>query len=132
MKLNSARLLVENFGECYRFYNEKLGLKATFGSLGEVYASFEIGLSSGISIFTSDLMSQAIGNYEKKLPKDNRDKFCIEIVVDSVDKTYNELLERGVVFINKPLNMKDWGMRVVHLRDPEDNLIEFCSDLIDE
>ena len=132
MKLNSVRLLVENFDECYRFYNEKLGLKPTFGSLGEVYASFEIGLSSGISIFTSDLMSQAIGNYEKELPKDSREKFCIEIIVDSVDKTYNELFKKGVVFINKPVNMNDWGMRVVHLRDPEDNLIEFCSDLIDE
>jgi lactoylglutathione lyase len=129
MKLNSVRLLVKNFDDCYRFYNEKLGLKATFGKPGEVYASFEIGLSSGISIFYSDLMSQAIGNFEKDLPQDKREKFCIEIAVDSVDKAYAELSEKGVTFINKPVNMKDWGMRVVHLRDPEDNLIELFSDL---
>lgn len=131
MKLNSVRLLVKNFDACYRFYNEKLGLKATFGKPGEVYASFEIGLSSGISIFDSDLMSQAIDNSKKELPRDKREKFCIEVAVDNVDRAYTELSKKGVTFINKPVNMKDWGMRVVHLRDPEDNLIELFSDLTD-
>lgn len=129
MKLSNIRLLVKNFDESYRFYNEVLGLEVSFGKPGEVYASFELGASSGLSIFSSDLMSRAVGNHEKQLPGDSREKFCIVIEVNSTDDTYNELIKKGAVFINKPVNMKDWGIRVVHLRDPEGNLIEFCSDL---
>ena len=38
-------------------------------------------------------------------------------------------LKKGINFINEPTDMPDWGMRVVHLRDPEENLIEFFTPL---
>jgi len=47
----------------------------------------------------------------------------------SVDETYQSFLANGVSFINQPTDMPDWGMRVVHLRDPEENLIEFFTPL---
>ena len=42
------------------------------------------------------------------------------------------LKDKGVIFINKPTDMADWGARIVHLRDPEDNLIELFSPLAPE
>lgn len=132
MRLNGIRLLVKNFDESFCFYSEKLGLKVTWGELGGQYASFEIGVGAGISIFSSDLMAAAIGNPELSLPVNNRDKVAIIIDVDDVDKSYEELLTKGVYFINKPTDMSGWGIRTVHLRDTEGNLIELCTALSTE
>lgn len=35
--------------------------------------------------------------------------------------------ERDMKFINEPMDMPGWGMCVVHLYDPEENLIELYT-----
>lgn len=130
--MEALRLLVDDFDTCFKFYSEKLALKVTWGKEGEVYASFDNGNNGEIGLFKSDLMAAAIGNSEKKQPSNCREKISIIIGVKSVDESYNEMVKRGVQFINKPTDMVNWGMRVVHLRDPEDNLIELCSDLLNK
>lgn len=135
MELSNIRLLVEDFDKCFRFYAEQLGLKVTWGKVGGDYASFDVGLNSnkmGFSIFRSDLMANAIGNSEKSLPTDNREKIAIIMKVDNVDETFQKLQSKGVSFINKPTDMTGWGMRAVHFRDPEENLIEIWSELAKE
>ena len=134
MELSNIRLLVKDFDKCFRFYSEQLGLKVTWGKLGGDYASFDVGLTNemGLSIFKSDLMANAIGNSEKSLPTDNREKIAIVIKVDNVDKSFQDLVAKGVTFINEPKDMTGWGMRAAHFRDPEDNLIEIWSELAKE
>ncbi len=135
MELSNIRLLVKDFDKCFKFYSEQLGFKVTWGKIGGDYASFDIGLKSskmGLSIFKSDLMASAIGNSEKSLPVDNREKIAIILKVDSVDETFKELSDKGVEFINDPADMTGWGMRAVHFRDPESNLIEIWSELAKE
>lgn len=135
MELSNIRLLVNDFDKCFKFYSEQLGLKVTWGKIGGDYASFDIGLKSsemGLSIFKSDLMASAIGNSEKSLPVDNREKIAIILKADSVDRTFKELTDKGIEFINEPTDMTGWGMRAVHFRDPENNLIEIWSELAKE
>lgn len=132
MELNCIRLLVKDFDKCFKFYSENLGLKATWGKIGGDYASFDIGIPSGLSIFKSDLMANVIGNIDKQLPGDNREKIAIILKVNNVDKTYNDLSEKGISFINEPMDMTGWGIRVAHFRDPENNLIEIWSELAKE
>lgn len=129
MKFNAIRLLVNDFDACFEFYSSKLGLKVTWGKPGGDYASFEFEDGAGLSIFKSDLMAAAIGNSEKKLPESSREKVAVIVQVQDVDETYEKLENVGVKFINKPKDMTGWGMRAVHLRDPEKNLIEFWSEL---
>lgn len=129
MELNCIRLLVENFDNCFRFYTEKLGLTATWGKLGETYASFDVGMPWGLSIFNSNAMASAIGNIDKPLPLDCREKSVIVLKVDNVDEIFTQLSKRGVMFINQPTDMPGWGIRVVHLRDPENNLLELFTEL---
>jgi len=132
MKINNIRLLVSDFDNCFRFYSEKLGLKVSWGNIGGVYASFDIGLSTnpmGLSIFKSDLMATEIGNSEKLLPENCREKTVVVLQVDDVDKTFNDLTQKGVHFINEPKDIPGWGSRVAHFRDPENNLFEIYCEL---
>lgn len=132
MKINNIRLLVSDFDNCFRFYSEKLGLKVSWGNIGGVYASFDIKLSTnpmGLSIFKSDLMAAEIGNAEKLLPENCREKTVAVLQVDDVDKTFNDLTQKGVRFINEPKDIAGWGSRVAHFRDPENNLFEIYCEL---
>jgi len=129
MKLNNVRLLVKDYEKCFKFYTEQLGLEAIFDIEG-CYGSFKVAEGiEGLAIFTSDLMAPVVGNVDKNQPINCREKMMISFEVESVDETFKTLSAKGVKFINQPADIHDWGMRVVHLRDPEENLIEFYTPL---
>ena len=130
MKFSNVRLLVKDYKTCFRFYVDKLGLEPAWGDENGCYASFKVAEGiEGFAIFVSDFMAPAVGNTEKTQPSGCREKSMISFEVENVDTTYQTFLEKGVVFINQPTDMPDWGMRVVHLRDPEENLIELFTPL---
>lgn len=129
MKFSNVRLLVKDYEACFKFYTEKLGLEAAFNIEG-CYGSFKVAEGiEGLAIFTSDFMASAVGNADKNQPTDCREKMMVSFEVDSVDETFKALSAKGVKFINQPTNMPGWGMRVVHLKDPEENLIELFTPL---
>ena len=129
MKFSNVRLLVRDYEQCFRFYTEKLGLEAAFDIEG-CYGSFKVAEGiEGLAIFTSDLMAPVAGNADKELPAGCRDKMMVSFEVDNVDEAFETLSARGVEFVNRPTDMPGWGMRVVHLRDPEENLIELFTPL---
>lgn len=129
MKLNNVRLLVKDYEKCFKFYTEQLGLEAIFDIEG-CYGSFKVAEGiEGLAIFTSDLMAPVVGNVDKDQPINCREKMMISFEVESVDETFKTLSAKGVKFINQPTDIPDWGMRVVHLRDPEENLIELYTPL---
>jgi catechol 2,3-dioxygenase-like lactoylglutathione lyase family enzyme len=127
MKFDNVRLLVKDYDKCFKFYTEKLGFEAEF-DLG-IYASFKVADGiTGLAIFTSDPMAQVVGNEDKIQPTDCREKSAISFSVECVDTTYKTLKAKGVEFINEPFDWETAGMRAVHLRDPEDNLLEIQSE----
>jgi len=129
MKFSNVRLLIKDYEKCFKFYTEKLGLEAAWNLEG-CYASFKVAEGiEGLAIFVSDLMAPAVGNADKNQPTNCREKMMVSFEVENVDKTYNALLAKDVTFIKQPTDMTDWGMRVVHLRDPEENLIELFTPL---
>ena len=130
MKFSNVRLLVKDYKKCFKFYTEKLGLEPVWGDENGCYASFKVAEGiEGFAIFSSDLMAMEVGNADKTQPSNCREKSMISFEVENVDKTYQTFLEKGVEFINQPTDMPDWGMRVVHLRDTEENLIEYFTPL---
>ena len=129
MKFNNVRLLVKDYDKSFKFYTEKLGLEAAWNLEG-CYASFKVAEGiEGLAMFVSDFMAPAVGNADKSQPTNCREKMMVSFEVENVDETYKALLTKGVTFINQPTDMPDWGMRVVHLRDPEENLIELFTPL---
>ncbi len=130
MKFSNVRLLVKDYKKCFKFYTEQLGLEPLWGDENGCYASFKVADGiEGLAIFSSDLMAPSVGNSDKTQPTDCREKMMVSFEVANVDDTYRAFLEKGICFINEPIDMPDWGMRVVHLRDPEENLIEFFTPL---
>lgn len=129
MKFSNIRLLVNDFDQCYTFYNDLLGLECTWGKPGENYASFNMGISSVLALFKAELMSIAINHSDAKKNEALQDKFAIIVQVDNVDEMYHSLQQKGVAFLTEPKDMSAWGIRVAHFRDPENNLIELFSNL---
>ena len=130
MKFSNVRLLVKDYKKCFKFYTEQLGFEVLWGDENGCYASFKVAeVIEGLAIFSSDFMASAVGNDEKTQPIGYREKSMVVFEVQNVDDTYQAFLEKGIDFINEPTDMPDWGMRVVHLRDPEENLIEFFTPL---
>lgn len=129
MKFNNIRLLVNDFEKAFTFYNDTLGLECTWGKPGDNYASFNIGLASGLAIFKAELMGMAIDNYDAKKNGELQDKFAIIVEVEKVSDTYQQLKNKGVTFLSEPQDMQAWGIRVAHFRDTEGNLFEIYSAL---
>lgn len=129
MKFSNIRLLVNDFDKCFTFYNDTLGLQCTWGKLGDNFASFNLGIPSGLTLFKAELMSIAINNAGAKENETLQDKLAIIIEVDNVNETFNTLQNKGVTFLTEPQDMAAWGIRVTHFRDPENNLIELFSEL---
>ena len=130
MKFSNVRLLVKDFKKCFKFYSEQLGFEPAWGDENSCYASFKVADGiEGFALFVSDFMAAAVGNADKVQPSDCREKSMISFEVANVDETYQLLMTKGINFISQPTDMTDWGMRVVHLRDPEGNLIELFTPL---
>jgi len=132
MKFCNVRLLVKDYKKCFEFYTEKLGFEPRWNIEG--YDSFKVAedfKGEGLAICSSDFVAQFIGNADKDLPTGCREKLMISFETEDVDATYEALLKKGVKFINQPTDWTGAGMRVVHLHDPEENLIELYSELKD-
>lgn len=132
MKFSNVRLLVKDYRKCFEFYTQQLGLEAVW-DVEECYASFNVADGiEGFAIFTSDLIAPVVGNTDKMQPVGFREKLMISFEVDNVDESYKTFSTKGLKFINTPMDMPGWGMRVVHLYDPEENLIELFTPLATE
>ncbi len=129
MKFNNVRLLVKDYRKCSDFYTQKLGFEPLW-DVEECYGAFKVAVGiEGLAIFLSDYMAPVVGNADKEQPVGCREKSMISFEVQNVDATYEQLRAKGVSFINEPTDMPGWGARVVHLRDPEENLIELFTPL---
>ena len=128
MKLRYARLLTKRFDETFDFYRKKLGLPVTWGKKGDVYASFDAGDGISIALFDGQLMDSHISHITLSREAVH-DKIQLVFAVDDINGIYRRLREEGVALLNEPHDMPNWGIRCLHLRDPEGNLIELNQEL---
>jgi catechol 2,3-dioxygenase-like lactoylglutathione lyase family enzyme len=116
VKLTHVRLLVDDFGNTFRFYRDVLGLECTYGDEGGPYADFDTGATS-LAIFTREAQATTA---DLRSPGDG----AITVIgVDDVDALAARL------GLSKPVSRADWGIRVAYVRDPAGNLIELNSSI---
>ncbi len=125
MKLTTVRVLAARFDETVAFYRDTLGLpiRADAG----VYVAFDAA-GFELGIYRRDLMVQIVESMPAA-PETSSDSLLINLEVEDLVPTMKMLRDRGVQFETKPSDQPDWGMRIVHLRDPEGNLLELYEIL---
>jgi predicted enzyme related to lactoylglutathione lyase len=94
------------------FWTKKIGLQvATDQPMGDGQRWIELripGAQTGVALFTPPGHEDRIGTFQN-----------LSLQVDDVDKTYRELLERGVEFARSP-KKEPWGTSAI-FKDPDGN-----------
>ena len=122
----TIRVLVrKNYGECFDFYTQKLGLHVVWGDRNGPYTSFaaESQEEPCFAIFLGDAMTMFQGYVQPDTEK-QPDTVTAVIPTDYLDQDYCRLQEAGVEFLGEPQYIEAWGMRCTYFRDPEGNLFE--------
>ncbi|MES2306516.1 MAG: VOC family protein [Gemmatimonadota bacterium] len=100
------------------FYTEKLGFRiVTDQPFDGVQRWIELGIGRSetrVVLFTADAHRALIGQQS-----------TVTFVADDVEKTYQELLGRGVEF-DQPAEKADWGTAAI-FRDPDGNQFVLSS-----
>lgn len=126
MELTHTRLLVDDYKECFLFYRDILGFEVSWGNKNSNYAEFKFN-GATLGIFKRKMMLEAIGeSYSTDFAK--HDAAALIFKVNNVEETYQELKNK-VVFITKPTEQKDWGLKVAHFRDPSGTLLEIYENI---
>ncbi len=122
----TVRILVrKDYGACYDFYTEKMGLIPVWGDRNGPYTSFTVkdGEPPCFAIFAGANMIMFSG-YEQPLGNAQPDSVVTIIPSDDLDGDYQRLKAAGVEFLGEPQTIEDWGMRCTYFRDTEGNLFE--------
>ncbi len=100
------------------FYTEQLGFRVvTDQPFDDTQRWIELGIGKSdtkVVLFTTDEHRPMIGTHSN-----------VTFVADDVEKTYAELLGRGVVF-DQPPEKADWGTAAI-FRDPDGNRFVLSS-----
>jgi catechol 2,3-dioxygenase-like lactoylglutathione lyase family enzyme len=124
--LNNPRILVRDFARSWAFYTETLGLAPVFGDGTPPYG--EVGDTTHfVGLFRRSEMTPELGPPVTSQRPDNRVSLVFE--VPNVDATHAHLVRLGVEILSGPKDRPAWGLRTVHLRDPDGNLIELFTRL---
>lgn len=126
------RLLVTRFDECLTFYKDVLELKLIWGELGGNYASFDTGNGQGLALYRKELMSEVVGTTHLPVHAESQDKLVCIFVVTDIEQTVQNIVKNGGRCETEIQDQPDWGIRAVHLRDPDGNLIELFSELAED
>ncbi len=121
-RLTHVRVLVSDFSASHRFYGEVLGLPTEWPDNGS-YAEFETGGAVRLAIFPRAEMA---GDVELEPTGDG---VVLVLDVGDVDSAHAALLARGAAFVDEPHDRPEWGLRIVHLRDPDGHLVELFHDI---
>jgi len=125
MKLTTIRVLARRFEETVAFYRDSLGIpiRADAG----VYVAFDAG-GFELGIYGRELMAEIVPTVPPH-PETTSDSLLINLQVDDLEAAIASLAEKGIAFETAAHDQPTWGMRVIHLRDPEGNLIELYEIL---
>ncbi|WP_338696361.1 VOC family protein [Streptomyces sp. Q6] len=127
MELAQVRLLVSDFGACYRFYADVLGLKPQSGAERGPYEKFSPpGGSAGIALQDRAMMAEILGEVGEPA---TGHRSLVVLRVDDLDTYCAQVTERGGVLVHGPVPFTE-RMRVAHLKDPEGNLVELQEWLL--
>ena len=130
MTFTHARLLVENYEACFRFYRDVMGFEVVWGDEAGSYADFRAGDGILLAINDRGVMKEVVGETPSSKRSDNA---VLIFHVDTLESAVQTLKERGAAFVTEIQDRPSWGIRTiyltVHLRDSAGNLLELNTPL---
>jgi len=115
----------KDYGACFDFYTEKMGLVPHWGDRNSDWTSFsaEKGALPCLAIFDANLMAKGDDNYQPPKEFTQPDTITLTIPTDDIERDYKRLKGLGVEFIGSP-QAKEMASKSVKFRDTEGNLLE--------
>jgi lactoylglutathione lyase len=118
--------MARDFAKSWAFYTETLGLAPVLGDGTPPYG--EVGdKAHPVGVFSRSEMNSELGPAIATPRPDNRISLIFE--VPNVDAAHAHLVRLGIEILSGPTDRPAWGLRTVHLRDPDGNLIELFTRL---
>ena len=105
-----------------------MGFKVTWGKEGEGYASFDAGKVT-LALFKRDIMGRDVGTTNLPSEAKCQDKVALIFQAKNLKAEAAKLKKHGVKLITEETERPDYGISVIHLRDPDGNLIEIFSQM---
>jgi lactoylglutathione lyase len=128
VKLTHIRLLVRDYGACFRFYRDVMGFEPVWGDESSGYADLDAG-NATLALFGRGEMAKVVGTGELPAEALAQDTAVLIFAVEDVDAATARLQERRVPLVAAPADRPEWGVRTAHFRDPDGNLIEINAPL---
>lgn len=126
MRVTHVRLLVDDYAGTFIFYRDVLGLEPTFGDDASGYADFDTG-DVTVALFDAGEMNEAVDADGPSAR--GRDQVAVVFRVADVEAIETELRSNGIDIAAPPTDHPEWGIRTLHCRDPDGNLLEFNEPL---
>ncbi|MCI4340272.1 MAG: VOC family protein [Thermoplasmata archaeon] len=131
LEFSNVRILVRDFAASWNFYRDVLGLTPGVGDARGPYAEFLWEGNARVGLFDRSIMALAVARRADPDPELSVGAFALILRTTDVDRTYADLVRRGVPFLQPPTDRTDWHLRAAHLADPDGNIIELYSELED-
>ncbi len=122
-KLMAIGIKVSDFNKSLTFYKEVLELPVQIEDKDNQFAELVLG-NSLIALLTEATLKDMSENLTFVNLSDNSFLFAVE--VDNLEKTYNNLLKKGVNFIQEPKSTP-WGQKVAYFKDIEGYIWEISE-----
>jgi len=118
----------KDYGACFDFYTEKLGLIPDWGDRNSKWTSFKVeeGAPPCLAIFDATLMEKGDDAYIAPKALTQPDTITLTIPTDDIERDYKQLKDAGVEFIGSPQS-KEMASKSVKFRDTEGNLLELIG-----
>jgi len=128
-KFYAVRLLVRDFRKSFHFYRDRLGLTPAKGHGAPPYGEFVWKGVPLVSLFDRKLMATAVGLASGRYSRQNVGRSALILEVENVDRFAAQLRRRKVRLLKGPTDRPEWGLRTIHLQDPDGYLVEIYSRL---
>lgn len=120
MKIGFVRVFVTDLKKSLDFYNKTLGMEIDFTD-DLNWAQFKSGEDVSLAIEKCDADhvehgSKLVGRF-----------VGVTLMVDDIQTVYQSLNTKGVVFTGAP-EKQHWGGTLVHLKDPDENILTLMQN----
>jgi catechol 2,3-dioxygenase-like lactoylglutathione lyase family enzyme len=122
-QLNAYALTVRDVKKCAEFYRDKIGLKLMELQDGFAYLKFSDKPGPGVALVSAEGLAREIPKERVRPGESLLQRNYFAVFLDDADRTYEELRQRGVRFVQPPATRSD-GQRYAFFEDPEGNLWE--------